>query len=491
MHTRTTGISRARSRGWRGLTALLLLLPTIAVLGAQAATPAAGAEVCPGQHIEPPDDTTKTVTYTAPDGYLVSSWCVKAGPTIEVHDVDPPAGTITITHTSGKDISHYSVVLVKAPEEKPLVAKVKAAGAKAKTYPWTIEKDVDATTRTVDASGKATFAYTVTVKGGTPTESGWAASGTVAATNPNAYAVTADVAVATNLGGGSSCAVTGGDDAVVPAGGTTTLDYACSFSSAPAGSGTVTATVTWDPAGPLTTATATATAPLTFALASETNKTVAVVDDKTVPGQRIVLDPALTWTAGLVKTYTYSLAVAGGAAGACATHTNTATVDQPVGTDPSDTATVTACTPPVVPPVVPPVTPPVVPPVVPPVTPPVTPPVVTPPVVAPPPVTQPEVLPEQASGKAVGKVRVSCQGTVRARLANRSGDRVVYTLRVGTKVHRIAVRSGSGRRFVTQGSARAVVVLKVGSTRLDRVRIPARCNAPEVLPDTGVRATSS
>ncbi len=41
MHTRTTGISRARSRGWRGLTALLLLLPTIAVLGAQAATPAA------------------------------------------------------------------------------------------------------------------------------------------------------------------------------------------------------------------------------------------------------------------------------------------------------------------------------------------------------------------------------------------------------------------------------------------------------------------
>jgi hypothetical protein len=111
--------------------------------------------------------------------------------------------------------------------------------------------------------------------------------------------------------------------------------------------------------------------------------------------------------------------------------------------------------------------------------------------VTPPVAPAPEVLPEQASGKAVGKVRVSCQGTVRARLANRSGDRVVYTLRVGTKVHRIAVRSGSGRRFVTHGSARAVVVLKVGSTRLDRVRIPARCNAPEVLPDTGVRATSS
>ena len=79
---------------------------------------------------------------------------------------------------------------------------------------------------------------------------------------------------------------------------------------------------------------------MSFTVGSETNKTVEVVDDKTVPGQRIVLDPALTWAAGLVKTYTYSLAVAGGAAGACASHTNTATIDQPVGTDPSASVTV-------------------------------------------------------------------------------------------------------------------------------------------------------
>lgn len=488
MHARTT-IPRARTRGWKGLASLLVLLPTIAVLGAQAATPAAAtSEICAGDKVEVQGET-KTITYTAPEGYLVSSWCVKAGTTTDVHELDPPVRTITISHSSGKGISHYSVTLVKAPEEKPLAAKVTAAGTKAKTYPWTIEKDVDATTRTVDATGTATFTYTVTVAGGTPTESGWAASGKVTATNPNAYAVTADVAVATDMGGGSSCTVTGGDDATVPAGGATTLDYACSFSSAPAGSGTVTATVTWDPAGTATSATTTATAALAFALTSETNKTVAVVDDKTVPGQRIVLDPALTWSSGIVKTYTYSLAVPGGAAGACATHTNTATVDQPVGTDPSDTATVTACTPPVTPP--PPPPPPVTPPVVPPVVPPVTPPVVTPPPVTPPVVTAPEVLPEQAFGKAVGRVKVSCQGTVRARLTNRSGERVVYTLRVGTKVHRITVKAQDRRKFVTRGPARAAVVLKVGSTRLDRVRIPGLCAAPEVLPDTGVRPTSS
>ena len=103
----------------------------------------------------------------------------------------------------------------------------------------------------------------------------------------------------------------------------------------------------------------------------------------------------------------------------------------------------------------------------------------------------PEVLPEQAFGKAVGSVKVTCQGTVRARLVNRSGDKVVYKLRVGTKVHRIAVRSQADRRFVTQGRARAVVTLTVGPNRLDRVRIPGLCQAPEVLPDTGVRATSS
>ena len=89
-----------------------------------------------------------------------------------------------------------------------------------------------------------------------------------------------------------------------------------------------------------------------------------------------------------------------------------------------------------------------------------------------------------------GSVRASCQGTVRARLANRTGEKVVYTLRVGTKVHRIGVRSETARKFVTHGRPRAKVTLKVGSTRLDKLRIPALCVAPEVLPDTGLRATS-
>ncbi len=337
--------------------------------------------------------------------------------------------------------------------EKPLTTSVTAAASLARTYPWSIEKTADAMTRTVDASGTATFTYTVTARAGAMSDAGWAMSGDVTVANPNAYAdITADVTVASDLGGGSSCTVTGGDDVVVPKADDVTLAYTCTFTSAPAGSGTVTATVTWDPAGPATTASANGSTPVTFAVESETNKTVEVVDDKTVAGQRIVLDPALTWSPGLVKSYTYSLAVAGGAAGACASHTNIATIDQPVGTDPSDSATVQACTPVVLPP--------------------------------------PEVLPEQAFGKAVGAVQTSCQGTVRARLSNRSGETVVYRLRVGSKVHRITVKSFDQKKFVTHGRALAKVTLKVGQTRLDRVRIPALCQAPEVLPDTGLRATT-
>ncbi len=467
MFVRTTSHTHkgTRRRSTSRLAALLLLLPTLALLGAQVSPAAATSELCDGDvKVEVQGETT-TITYTAPDGYLVSSWCVKAGTEAEVHDVNPPAKTVTIAHSSGKGISHYSVTLVPVPEQ-PLTASVTAAGTLARTYPWSIDKVADATTRTVDASGTATFTYTVTAKAGAAIDSGWALSGTVTANNPNTWALTADLAVATNLGGGSTCTVAGGDDVSVPATGSVTRSWTCSFSSAPAASGTVTATVTWDPAGAATSASATASTPVSFTVASETNKTVQVVDDKTVPGQRIVLDPALTWAPGLVKTYTYSLAVAGGAPGACRSHTNTATIDQPVGTDQSDTATVQACTPP-------------------------TPPVVTPPVVTPPVVTPPEVLPEQAFGKAVGVVKATCQGTVRAKLSNRSGRTVTYKLRVGRKVHQIAVRSLASKKYVTQGRAFARVVLKVNGKRLDQTRIPAHCQAPEVLPDTGLRATSS
>ena len=334
------------------------------------------------------------------------------------------------------------------PAEPTLSAAVTAAGGLTRTYSWSVEKVADATVRSTLANRTATFGYTVTARAGGLTESAWALGGTVTVTGSDADgATTADVAVSSTTGGGSTCAVTGGDDVVVPPSGQVELPYTCLFTSAP-GDGTVTATVTWDPVGEATTAAADASAPVSFAVASETNKDVVVVDDQTVPGRRVVLDPSLTWAPGLVRTYTYDVALAGGAApGSCVVHTNTATIDQASGTDPTASASVRACS--------------------------------------------PEVLPAQAFGRATGSVTASCRGTVRVRVRNRTAETAVYRLRVGDEVRRISVRSLAHKKLVTRGEALATVTLKVGSTRLDRIRIPQRCGAPVALPDTGLRAASS
>lgn len=315
----------------------------------------------------------------------------------------------------------------------PLGVAVTAAGSLVRAHGWTIDQSVDAVARSVDVTGRATFRWTVTARAGGVTDSAWALAGDVTVTNPAADGdVVADVAVTTDLGGGAACTVAGGDDAVVPAAGSLTLAWTCSFTSAPSASGSVSATASWAPD-----AHATGTAPAELVVL-EPDRTVAVVGDHAVPGQRVVLDPALSWAPGLVRSWTYDLALAGGAPSACATHVNSASVDLASGADPVVATAVRSCT--------------------------------------------PEVLPAQAFGSPAGSVRARCRGKVRAQLANRSGETVVYKLRVGAKVHRISVPSLGSKRFVTRGRALAPVTLKAGSVRLDRTRVPQRCAGPLTVP---------
>ena len=89
----------------------------------------ANEQVCPpmdsGKIDEPGKKTTKTVT--APDGYLIDEYCVKAGSANqglgpEFRTVSPPKKSVTISHSSGKDISHYSLSYVAVegePEPEP------------------------------------------------------------------------------------------------------------------------------------------------------------------------------------------------------------------------------------------------------------------------------------------------------------------------------------------------------------------------------------
>lgn len=53
-----------------------------------------------------------TVTVTAPDGFLIDGYCVKAGTTKYFIVVDPPTATVIVDHPDKDSVSHYSLSYV-------------------------------------------------------------------------------------------------------------------------------------------------------------------------------------------------------------------------------------------------------------------------------------------------------------------------------------------------------------------------------------------
>ena len=101
--------------------------------------------------------------------------------------------------------------------------------------------------------------------------------------------------------------------------------------------------------------------------------------------------------------------------------------------------------------------------------------------------TDTEVLEESASGKAVGSLKVSCQGTVRVTMRNGSSERVAYTVKIAKEKRKINVPSGKTRTWVTSAAPRDRAQLWLGDRLLASKRLPKACVAPEVLPETGLR----
>lgn len=100
-----------------GSTITLLVVASLALgIGPAVAQEA----VCPALDsgkIDTPGEPA-SVTVTAPQGFLISGYCVKAGSDesgagVEFVTVSPPQATVTISHTSGKAVSHYSYSLVE------------------------------------------------------------------------------------------------------------------------------------------------------------------------------------------------------------------------------------------------------------------------------------------------------------------------------------------------------------------------------------------
>lgn len=99
---------------------LVFAMMAASLLLAQPASAADQDQVCPdlstGKIGAGGNQTTLTIE--APEGFLIDFYCVKAGSAEqgegpEIVQVNPPAEKVTISHPSGKGISHYSVHYIK------------------------------------------------------------------------------------------------------------------------------------------------------------------------------------------------------------------------------------------------------------------------------------------------------------------------------------------------------------------------------------------
>ena len=110
-----------------GLAAAVMLTGGLAIMSAGVVSANNGtSELCPdgtggyGLKTDTVNDPA-TVSYTAPEGFLVAGYCVKAGTTIQEPTFDPPEKSVVIDHTLVDSVSHYSVKLVPEPQDEPTV----------------------------------------------------------------------------------------------------------------------------------------------------------------------------------------------------------------------------------------------------------------------------------------------------------------------------------------------------------------------------------
>ncbi len=211
-----------------------------------------------------------------------------------------------------------------------------AAATFDRTYLWDISKAADKTSVTIMIGESWTFHYTVGVWQTGIVDSNWAMSGKITVANPNDWEdITADITDV--YGGGGDCTVTGGEDVVVPAGGSVELNYSCTFAAKPAYTGTNTATATWTKALYFTpNGTANGTAAVTFTQVGSTNKTIHVTDTYAGDLGTVNATDAMPWASA---SFTYDREIFG-EAGLCTDYDNTATITE---TGQSADETVTVC----------------------------------------------------------------------------------------------------------------------------------------------------
>ena len=123
-----------------------------------------------------------SVTVTAPDGFLIDQYCVKAGSVQQGNgpvfvDVDPPQKTVTITYPSGKAVSNYSYSLV--PEGGTTTDTTTTTGTDTTTTGTdTTTTGTDTTTTGTDTTTTGQYTTTTTTTGTDTTTTGTDTTGT-------------------------------------------------------------------------------------------------------------------------------------------------------------------------------------------------------------------------------------------------------------------------------------------------------------------------
>jgi hypothetical protein len=244
------------------------------------------------------------------------------------------------------DSATAEVTYIDVPTNANLTVSKTAIPTFTRTFNWSISKAVDKLfVRQI--GGNAVFNYTVVVNQTGFTDSLWKVTGKITVTNPNAVDFDG-VDVTDEIDNGGVCAVVGGEDITVLAGGSVALDYTCAYASAPMDySGANTATATW-PTGygtPNTSATNTANFAFDDGAAgnpTNVNKTINVTDTMTsFATLTLGTVEGKTTTPFATKTFTYSRTIAVPSFD-CKEYTNTAKI---VETGQTDSKTVKVCGP--------------------------------------------------------------------------------------------------------------------------------------------------
>ncbi len=244
------------------------------------------------------------------------------------------------TNTNGTTGSDSKSVQLCTPED--LQVKKDATPSFTRTFTWGITKSVDKT-KVTNSSGSATFNYTVSVTHDGGTDSDWQVNGTITIKNPNDFEPITLTNVTDAVDNGGSCTVSGNTTATIAASSKVTLDYSCTYSSAPnPSSGTNTATASWDKTAASTPDdSAQGAAPFDFSSVNPKLVDDSVTVTDTLGGSLGTVsstDPSPT-------TFTYSHTVTG-TPGTCVTQDNTATfTTNTTKTTGSDSKSVQLCTP--------------------------------------------------------------------------------------------------------------------------------------------------